>query len=170
MARKPKLDETLAAAHDRARTALLEIAPESMIGEHLDAVCDGDRLVTHRFVTLQPGYEGWCWFATLTRIPRAQAKDITVCEVGILPGEDALLAPAWVPWAERVRPEDLEAERLAAEEAAGNATGGSEESVAAEEDSVQEVSGEAEGGVDDSAEAFEDEEESDADGELPEED
>ena len=127
MARKPKLDETLAAAHERARTALLEIAPESMIGAHIDAVCDGDRLVTHRFVTLQPGYEGWCWFATLTRIPRAQAKDITVCEVGILPGEDALLAPAWIPWAERVRPEDLEAERLAAEEAAGQGSVGVEE-------------------------------------------
>ena len=163
MARKPKLDETLAAAHDRARTALLEIAPESMIGEHLDAVCDDDRLVTHRFDALQPGYEGWCWFATLTRIPRAQAKDITVCEVGILPGDDALLAPAWVPWAERVRPEDLEAERLAAEEAAGLAAGIVEESADAEE-----AAGETEDGVDDSAEQFEDED--DADGELPEED
>jgi len=167
MARKPKLDETLAAAHDRARTALLEIAPESMIGEHLDAVCDGDRLVTHRFVTLQPGYEGWCWFATLTRIPRAQAKDITVCEVGILPGEDALLAPAWVPWAERVRPEDLEAERLAAEEAAGHAAGGSEESGNLEEAPGQEAVEETDGGAGESAEEFEDDE--DADGELPEE-
>lgn len=127
MTRKPKLDETLAAAQDRARTALLEIAPESLIGEHLGAVCDGDRLVTHRFAALQPGYEGWCWFATLTRIPRAQAKDLTVCEVGILPGDDALLAPAWIPWAERVRPEDLEAERLAAEEAAGAGAGADKE-------------------------------------------
>lgn len=117
MARKPKLDETLAAAKDRARTALLEITDDATIGEHVDVLCDGERLVTHRFVTLQPGYEGWHWFATLTRVPRAQAKDITVCEVGILPGEDALLAPAWVPWAERVRPEDLEAERAANEEA-----------------------------------------------------
>ena len=167
MARKPKLDETLAAARDRARTALLEIAPASMIGEHIDAVCDGDRLVTHRFVTLQPGYEGWCWFATLTRIPRAQAKDITVCEVGILPGEDALLAPAWVPWAERVRPEDLEAERLAAEEAAGIAAGGTDESANAEEDTDQEAAGVSENGAEDSPEPFEDED--DADGELPEE-
>lgn len=122
MARKPKLDETLAAAKDRARTALLEITDDATIGEHVDALCDGERLVTHRFVTLQPGYEGWHWFATLTRVPRAQAKDITVCEVGILPGEDALLAPAWVPWAERVRPEDLEAERAANEEAVNGVT------------------------------------------------
>lgn len=123
MARKPILDTTLAKAVDRARAALLEITDESMIGEHLEAVNDGERLVTHRFEALRTGYEGWCWFATLTRIPRAQAKDITVCEVGILPGEDALLAPAWVPWAERVRPEEMDAERRAAEEAAAAEAG-----------------------------------------------
>ena len=123
MARKPLLDTTLAKAVDQARAALLEITDESMIGEHLEAVNDGERLVTHRFEALRPGYEGWCWFATLTRIPRAQAKDITVCEVGILPGDDALLAPAWVPWAERVRPEEMDAERRAAEEAAEAANG-----------------------------------------------
>ncbi|MGL3807722.1 DUF3027 domain-containing protein [Paeniglutamicibacter sp. R2-26] len=161
MARKPKLDETLAAAHERARAALLEIAPESMIGAHLDAVCDGDRLVTHRFVTLQPGYEGWCWFATLTRIPRAQAKDITVCEVGILPGEDALLAPAWVPWAERVRPEDLEAERLASEEAAGQGEVGAEEPETHDDsdEAVAEGSGDPDEGL---------AEDKEADGESPE--
>lgn len=123
MARKPLLDTTLAKAVDQARAALLEITDESMIGEYLEAVNDGERLVTHRFEALRPGYEGWCWFATLTRIPRAQAKDITVCEVGILPGDDALLAPAWVPWAERVRPEEMDAERRAAEEAAEAANG-----------------------------------------------
>ena len=118
MARKAILDTTLAKAVDRARQALLEITDEATIGEHLEAVNDGERLVTHRFDALLPGYEGWSWFATLTRIPRAQSKDLTVCEVGILPGEDALLAPAWVPWAERVRPEEMDAERRAAEEAA----------------------------------------------------
>lgn len=123
MARKPILDTTLAKAVDQARAALLEITDEAMIGEYLEAVNDGERLVTHRFESLRIGYEGWYWFATLTRIPRAQAKDITVCEVGILPGEDALLAPAWVPWAERVRPEEMDAERRAAEEAAAAEAG-----------------------------------------------
>ena len=27
----------------------------------------------------------------------------TVCEVGLLPGDDALLAPDWVPWAQRLQ-------------------------------------------------------------------
>ncbi|WP_411732660.1 DUF3027 domain-containing protein [Paeniglutamicibacter sp.] len=123
MVRKAILDTTLAKAVDHARTALLEITDEASIGEYIDAVNDGERLVTHRFEALLPGYEGWSWFATLTRIPRAQAKDLTVCEVGILPGEDALLAPAWVPWAERVRPEEMDAERRAAEEASAEADG-----------------------------------------------
>ena len=167
MVRKAKLDETLAAAADRARVALLEITDGSMIGDHVDAVSDGDRLVTHRFVTLQPGYEGWTWFATLTRVPRAQAKDITVCEVGILPGEDALLAPAWVPWAERVRPEDLEAERLAAEEAAGLAAGaeGHDESADPEETEGEAAAGDS---VADSEDAVADPE-TQADGDVEDE-
>ncbi|GAA3328059.1 DUF3027 domain-containing protein [Paeniglutamicibacter sulfureus] len=123
MSRKVMLDTTLAKAVDQARKALLEITDEATIGEYQEAVNDGERLVTHRFDVLLPGYEGWSWFATLTRIPRAQAKDLTVCEVGILPGEDALLAPAWVPWAERVRPEEMDAERQAAEDAAAVADG-----------------------------------------------
>ena len=123
MARKPLLDTTLAKAVDQARAALLEITDESTIGEHLDSLNDGERLVPHLFDALQPGYEGWCWFSTVTRVARAQAKDITVCEVGILPGKGALLAPAWVPWAERVRPEEIDAERRAAEEAAAIAEG-----------------------------------------------
>ena len=47
-----------------------------------------------------------------------------MCEVGLLPGPDALLAPEWVPWAARVRPEELaqEQEEAAAEaEAAASA-------------------------------------------------
>lgn len=143
MARKPLMDQTLAKAVEPARNALLEITDESLIGEHLEVVNDGERLVTHLFEALRPGYEGWCWFATLTRIPRAQAKDLTVCEVGIVPGEGALLAPPWVPWAERVRPEERDAERIAAEEAAAaSSTEGSAEQLgegAAAKDATGEI-------------------------------
>ncbi|MFL4473668.1 DUF3027 domain-containing protein [Paeniglutamicibacter sp. MACA_103] len=145
MARKAILDTTLAKAVDHARKALLEITDDASIGEHLEAVNDGERLVTHRFEALLPGYEGWSWFATLTRIPRAQAKDLTVCEVGILPGEDALLAPAWVPWAERVRPEEMDAERRAAEEAAAasDGTDGDADTEAPDESSPAEAQAES---------------------------
>ena len=109
MARKPKLDTILAEAVDTARLSLAEIAGESEIGEHLGVTAEGERLVTHRFISHKKGYQGWTWFATLARVPRAKAKDLTVCEVGIIAGEDSLLAPAWVPWADRLAKEEIEA-------------------------------------------------------------
>ena len=36
----------------------------------------------------------------------SRSKVVTVSELGLLPSEDSILAPEWVPWAERVRPED----------------------------------------------------------------
>jgi hypothetical protein len=42
---------------------------------------------------------------TLARAPRSRTA--TVDEVVLLPGGDALLAPVWVPWQERLRPGDL---------------------------------------------------------------
>jgi hypothetical protein len=110
--RKPsKPDAVLAAAVETARKGVLEIAGDAEVGEHLGAFPEAERLVTHRFAAQVPGYVGWHWFATLARVPRG--KDATVCEVGLLPSEDALLAPDWVPWSERVRPEDTAAEEAA---------------------------------------------------------
>lgn len=105
--RAPKLDELLAGAVDVARAALTTetgLAEDGQVGAHAGAAADDDRLVTHRFSATLPGYGGWEWFATLARAPRS--KVITVCEVGLLPGPDALLAPDWVPWSERVSQEE----------------------------------------------------------------
>ncbi len=105
--RTAKLDLVLAAAVDRAREGVLEIAPAEQIGAHVGSFADGDRLVTHRFEAKLAGYAGWQWYATLARVPRG--KEATVCEVGLLPSEGSLLAPEWVPWADRVRPEEVAA-------------------------------------------------------------
>jgi hypothetical protein len=102
--RTGKPDAVLAAAVDLARTAIEGIAKASEIGEHLAARTEGDRLVTHLFESRLPGYIGWQWYAVLTR--NSRSKVITVNELGLLPSEDSILAPEWVPWAERVRPED----------------------------------------------------------------
>jgi hypothetical protein len=99
-----KPDGVLAAAVDTARQAAVEVGGES-VGRHLAAHPDGDRLMTHAFESNAPGYAGWYWAVTLTRAPRAKAG--TVAEVVMLPGTDALLAPAWVPWQERLQPGDL---------------------------------------------------------------
>jgi hypothetical protein len=127
--RTGKPDAVLAAAVDTARAAIEGIAKASEIGDHLAARTEGDRVVTHLFESRLPGYIGWQWYAVLTR--NSRSKVITVNELGLLPSEDSILAPEWVPWAERVRPEDAReqdtedaqeeapAEGVAADEAPG---------------------------------------------------
>lgn len=102
--RTPKLDALLAESVDAAREALAEMAESVQIGEHRGVSADDDRLVTHRFAAELPGYRGWDWFATLARAPRS--RQVTVCEIGLLPGEDAIVAPDWVPWSDRVSDEE----------------------------------------------------------------
>jgi hypothetical protein len=109
--RTGKPDAVLAAAVDFARTAVEGIAPASQIGRHLGAKTEGDRVVTHLFESRLAGYQGWQWYAVLTR--NSRSKVITVNELGLLPSEDSILAPEWVPWAERVRPEDAQEDESA---------------------------------------------------------
>jgi hypothetical protein len=104
--RTGKPDAVLAAAVDVARAAVEGIAPAQQIGRHLGARTEGDRLVTHLFESKLSGYLGWQWYAVLTR--NSRSKVVTVNELGLLPSEDSVLAPEWIPWAERVRPEDAQ--------------------------------------------------------------
>ena len=101
-----KPDAFLAASVDVARSAVEGIAPAEQIGRHLGAKSEGDRLVTHLFESKLPGYGGWQWYAVLTR--NSRSKTVTVDELGLLPSEDSILAPEWVPWGGRVRPEDAQ--------------------------------------------------------------
>ena len=98
---RAKLDQTCADAVDLARDAVTE----DVAGPYIEAVAEGERLVTHYFECLMPGYRGWRWAVTVARVPRS--KHVTVCETVLLPGPDALDAPPWVPWEERVAPGDL---------------------------------------------------------------
>lgn len=100
--RQPKQDAVLAQAVDVARSAVVDAAgEEAKVGEHLTVEAHEDRLLTHLFECSMPGYRGWHWFATVARAPRT--KYVTVCEVGLLAGEDSLLAPEWIPWEERMQ-------------------------------------------------------------------
>ena len=98
-------DETCVQAVDLARAAAEEMAGAAGVGEHVAATADGDRVVTHLFRSLDSAYRGWCWAITVARASRS--KHVTVSEGLLLPGPDAILAPDWVPWRERLRPGDL---------------------------------------------------------------
>lgn len=133
--RTSKVDEILAAAKDVALQGVQEIAPAHAIGLVHHVRAEEERLSTHLFECTLPGYRGWFWFATLSRAPRSRVA--TICEVGLLPGDDALIAPDWVPWADRVRPEDLE-ENAALENAESAETAEAEESAEPAENKAEE--------------------------------
>lgn len=99
-------DPAAAAAVDLARAAAVEEAGDpARVGEHLGVLAEGERVVLHRFACTDPAYRGWYWAVELARASRARA--VTVDDVVLLPGEDALLAPPWVPWSQRLRPGDV---------------------------------------------------------------
>jgi len=94
-------DAACAAAVGEAQAAV----EDEHVGEHLGVVAEGDRVATHYFACTLPGYRGWRWAVTVARAPRA--RNVTICETVLLPGDGALLAPSWVPWEERLQPGDL---------------------------------------------------------------
>lgn len=99
-----KADPVAGGAGELALAAAVEVGGDH-VGEPLGISAEAERLVVHRFAATLPGYGGWHWAVSVARAPRA--KTATVCEVVLLPGDAALRAPAWVPWSERVRAEDL---------------------------------------------------------------
>ncbi|MFE0101722.1 DUF3027 domain-containing protein [Streptomyces sp. NPDC059009] len=104
--RTPRTPDRLCAeAVGLARAAAEEAAAPGVVGEHVEVVVEGDRVVTHLFECKEPGYRGWRWAVTVARASRA--KVVTLDETVLLPGPDALLAPEWVPWSERLRPGDM---------------------------------------------------------------
>ncbi len=90
-------------AIELARAAAVEEAGGG-VGELVGSVPDDDVAITVSFAAELAGYLGWHWSVTLAVVP---GNAVTVSEVVLLPGDGALLAPAWVPWDERVRAGDL---------------------------------------------------------------
>jgi hypothetical protein len=98
-------DEACAQATDLARGAAEEVAGAGRVGAHVGIEADGDRVVTHLFSCLDQAYQGWRWAITLARA--SWSKTVTVSESVLVPGPDAILAPDWIPWRERLLPGDL---------------------------------------------------------------
>jgi len=107
------MDESL--ARELALAALREVTPESTIGEPAGSDVSEDGVVSLRFENRLAGYPGWFWTVSLAQVDDAPP---TVLEVELLPGDDALLAPEWVPWA--VRLAEYQAAQAAQAEASGD--------------------------------------------------
>lgn len=95
-----------------AREGLAGVAGAGDVGEFLPAT-ETDGLWRVQALSLQKGYPGWLWTVLIT--PGEDGR-LSVTEVNLLPGDDSLLSPDWVPWSERM--DDYrrqEAEREASE-------------------------------------------------------
>ena len=92
-------DASLFEAHDVALAALKEITPAASIGAPAGHIVEPDGVVSLMFANLLGGYPNWFWTVSLARI---EGEEPTVLEVELLPGDGALLAPEWVPWAVRL--------------------------------------------------------------------
>ncbi|WP_298873398.1 DUF3027 domain-containing protein [uncultured Microbacterium sp.] len=92
-------DERLTGAHDLALAALHEITPADTVGPAAGYALEDDGVVSLRFHTRLSGYPGWFWTVSVAVVEESEP---TVLEVELLPGDGALLAPDWVPWATRL--------------------------------------------------------------------
>jgi len=111
----PQTDEVLLGAVDLARAALTEITPADTIGELVGHQAIEDHVLSLHFACTMAGYPGWHWTVSLSRID--ENAEPFVLETELTPGEDALLAPDWVPWSERLA-DYRAAQELAAAQAA----------------------------------------------------
>lgn len=104
---------------DTARAGLLEITPEANIGVLLSQETNDEGVSTILFASAMLGYPDWHWTVSVAQLPD---EEPTVLEAELMPGEGSLLAPDWVPWADRL--EDYKAAQAAiaaGELAAGDA-------------------------------------------------
>ena len=82
-----------------ARAAATQNAGEKAVSNFVELIDEGDGAFSFVFDAKLEGYQGWLWSVTLFD---SGDESPTISEVVLLPGEQALLAPAWVPWSERL--------------------------------------------------------------------
>jgi hypothetical protein len=95
MPKSPALEQK-----DFARTALIEAAGRSKVGNFIEVFEEEGGVATFLFENNQKGYVGWRWSITIFQADKKSAA--TVSEIVLLPGPDSLVAPDWVPWSERL--------------------------------------------------------------------
>ncbi len=104
-AQKVQLRDSFNAA-DLARTAALEDSKnENYVGKLISVESDEDHVATYLFEAFLPGYVGWRWAVTVAKVDAKSSP--TICDVVLLPGADALLAPDWIPYSERITADDV---------------------------------------------------------------
>lgn len=116
-----------------AKAAAVEASGENAVGPWLETLDEGDSTWSYLFASKLKGYLDWRWSVTVYAPVKGEP---TISEVVLLPGEESLLAPKWVPWADRLadwKALQAELEAQAAAEAAEAADGEEDEDVNADD-------------------------------------
>jgi hypothetical protein len=99
------VQQALIDAVELAREAAVGEAGAEQVGAHVGIRREDAVSISHLFEAHEPGYRGWRWSVTVAIA--GAGLPVTVSEVVLTPGPDALVAPQWVPWERRVRAGDL---------------------------------------------------------------
>jgi len=81
-----------------ATSALLEIT-QAHTYRIPPTVIRGEGIATVTFASAERGYPGWFWTVNMSDV---EGITPTALELQLLPGDKALVAPEWVPWADRM--------------------------------------------------------------------
>ena len=86
--------------------AIADAGSADLVGADVSVEIDDDgRVETYLFEAHLAGYKGWRWCVTIAVIDKK--SEPTICDVVVLPGPDALLAPEWVAYRDRIQPGDV---------------------------------------------------------------
>ena len=86
--------------------AIADAGNPELVGADVSVEIDDDgRVETYLFEANLAGYKGWRWCVTIAIVDKK--SEPTICDVVVLPGPDALLAPDWVAYRDRIQPGDV---------------------------------------------------------------
>ena len=86
--------------------AIADAGNPELVGADVSVEIDDDgRVETYLFEGNLAGYKGWRWCVTIAIVDKK--SEPTICDVVVLPGPDALLAPEWVAYRDRIQPGDV---------------------------------------------------------------
>jgi hypothetical protein len=86
--------------------AIADAGNPELVGADVSVEIDDDgRVETYLFEAHLAGYKGWRWCVTIAKVDKK--SEPTICDVVVLPGPDALLAPEWVAYRDRIQPGDI---------------------------------------------------------------
>lgn len=78
---------------------------DDAVGDFATSIELDNNVIDFRFVSTLVGYEGWQWSVTLYH--DVETERWTVNESTLVPTDDSLLPPPWIPWKDRLKPSDL---------------------------------------------------------------